>query len=146
MTRSPSHICAAYRKIAATSGTKSQGKKVDQIKELLVAAVGAEAMYIVRGLQGKLRIRLAQTTCLVALAQAFGHVQPQNADGSIADADASWPLRGAKLKQRLEKAVVTLKQVFSEVPDFGTVVPALLASGINHLPEKCFLRPGVPVS
>ena len=119
---------------------------MDQIKELLVAAVGAEAMYIVRGLQGKLRIRLAQTTCLVALAQAFGHSRPQNADGSLVDAGASWPLRGAKLKQRLVDAEVTLKQVFSEVPDFGSVVPALLASGIDTLPEKCYLRPGVPVN
>ena len=55
---------------ATTSGAKSQKWKVDIIKGLLVRAQGQEAKFIIRGLQGKLRIGLAQSTVLISLAKA----------------------------------------------------------------------------
>ena len=157
-------VLRAYRAIAATSGMKSRQAKVDQIKELLVAAEGAESLYIIRGLQGKLRIRLALQTCLVALSQAFAHQKPKSVDSassssassasssssssssSSAFGAAAWPLRGKKLTDRLEMSEKTLKQVFSEVPSFDSVIPALLEGGIESLRETCYLRPGVPVN
>ena len=33
----------------------------------------------------------------------------------------------------------------SELPSYDEVVPALLESGIDHLQEKCKLKPGVPL-
>ena len=71
--------------IATTQGTGSQGTKVDLIKKMLSAAdassVGkidiqkdkggpSEAKYLVRFLEGKLRLGLAERTVLVAVAQA----------------------------------------------------------------------------
>ena len=71
--------------IATISGNGAQGRKVDGIKKLLSAADGSggkiditkdkggpsEAKFIVRFLEGKLRLGLAEQTVLVALAQAM---------------------------------------------------------------------------
>lgn len=60
-------IFAAFKSIAAEG---KHDKKNGFIKKLLVAAKGTEARYIFRGLQGKLRIGLAELTVQVALAHA----------------------------------------------------------------------------
>jgi DNA ligase-1 len=72
--------------VATTSGSGAQGRKVDLIKKLLSAADGhssgkvditkdkggpSEAKYLVRFLEGKLRLGLAEKTVLVSLAQAM---------------------------------------------------------------------------
>jgi DNA ligase-1 len=72
--------------IATVTGNGAQGRKVDLIKKLLSAADGhtsgkvditkdkggpSEAKYVVRFLEGKLRLGLAEKSVLVALAQAM---------------------------------------------------------------------------
>ena len=72
--------------IATTTGSGAQGRKVDGIKKLLSAADGhmsgnvdinkdkggaSEAKFIVRFLEGKLRLGLAEKTVLTSLAQAM---------------------------------------------------------------------------
>lgn len=72
--------------IATVTGSGSQGRKVDGIKKLLSAADGhtsgkvditkdkgsaSEAKFVVRFLEGKLRLGLAEKSVLVALAQAM---------------------------------------------------------------------------
>lgn len=72
--------------VATTSGDGAQGRKVDLIKKLLAAADinmsgkvdinkdkggASEAKFIVRFLEGKLRLGLAEKTVLVSLAQAM---------------------------------------------------------------------------
>ena len=51
-------------------GSKSQDRKMGVIKRLMVAARGEEIKYIIRGLQGKLRVGLAEQSVISALAQA----------------------------------------------------------------------------
>ena len=60
-------------KIARMSGNNSQASKCSIIKSLLVRCdkLSEEAKYVIRGLQGKLRIGLAGQSILMSLSQAF---------------------------------------------------------------------------
>ena len=71
-----SHVLEQFRLITRTKGDKAQGRKIDIIKALMIKGIGAEAKYIVRALQGKLRIGTASQTVLVSLAQAFAKSIP----------------------------------------------------------------------
>ena len=75
-------VLKVFRQIANVAGSKSQKWKTDLIKGLLVRVQGketkgkdgagdnSESKYIIRGLQGKLRIGLAQSTVLTSLSHA----------------------------------------------------------------------------
>jgi DNA ligase-1 len=60
-----------FLQITQTKGDKAQQRKVDVIKAMMIKCQGNEAMYIVRALQGKLRIGTAAQTVLVSLGTAF---------------------------------------------------------------------------
>ncbi|EGO57534.1 hypothetical protein NEUTE1DRAFT_41251 [Neurospora tetrasperma FGSC 2508] len=134
--------------IATTmTGTGAQQKKVDGIKKLLSAADAnstgkvditkekggpSEAKFIVRFLEGKLRLGLAEKSVIVSLAQAMiAHEFAQK--GKIpSESDFS-------------KAESILKTVYSELPSYDVIIPAMLQHGIMNLREHCKLRPGVPL-
>ncbi len=59
------------------TGSQSQKWKVDKIKSLLVRTKGCESKYIIRGLQGKLRIGLAKNTVLASLSHAVTLTKPR---------------------------------------------------------------------
>lgn len=133
--------------IATVTGNGAQGKKVDGIKKLLSAADAhgtgkvdiskdkggpSEAKYIVRFLEGKLRLGLAEKTVLVSLAQAM-IVHEAEKEGK------------APSTAQMEQAEATLKTVYSELPSYDVIVPAMLQHGILKLRESCKLRPGVPL-
>ncbi|OWZ35854.1 DNA ligase 1 [Cryptococcus neoformans Tu259-1] len=120
--------------IAKASGNASQTKKVGIIKKLLAACQGTEAKFIIRSLEGKLRIGLADKTVAVALAHAIvlktiGDKKPQP----------------EKLAAMLEQGAETVKAVYSELPSYDLVIPALLQGGVEGLREHCKLTPGVPL-
>ena len=135
--------------IAKVEGQGGQGRKVSGIHKLLSAADtnlpkgksvnieenkggASEAKFIVRTLEGKMRLGLAEKTVLVALAQAMTfHEISKN--GKIPSTD------------QLAKGEETLKAVFNELPSYEVVVPALLEGGIFKLRETCNLQPGVPL-
>jgi len=71
-----SHVLEQFRLITRTKGEKAQGRKIEIIKALMIKGQGAEAKYIVRALQGKLRIGTAAQTVLVSLATAFAKSIP----------------------------------------------------------------------
>ncbi|CAE6339777.1 unnamed protein product [Rhizoctonia solani] len=124
--------------IAQSTGHSSQTKKIGIITKLLAACLPdhAEAKYIIRSLEGKLRIRLAERTVLVALAQAC--VLAANYE----DVE-EWSKED--LGAKCDEGVEILKSVYSEIPSYDIVIPALLTGGMDSLREKCKLTPGIPL-
>ncbi|KAL0931667.1 DNA ligase [Colletotrichum truncatum] len=133
--------------IATVSGSGAQGRKVDSIKKLLSAADAhgtgkvdinkdkggpSEAKYLVRFLEGKLRLGLAERTVLVSLAQAVVYHE--------ADAKGQVPK-----PSDVEQAEAILKQVYSELPSYDVIIPAMVEHGIMNLRDHCKLKPGVPL-
>ncbi|KAG9005594.1 hypothetical protein FRB90_010281 [Tulasnella sp. 427] len=125
-------VFSKLEEIAKTAGHASQTKKISIITKLLAACQGEEAKYIIRSLEGKLRIRLAERTVLVALAHA-------------AVLSEGRKLSKEQLATSLESATNTLKSVYSELPTYDLVIPALLQHGIDELPNHCKLTPGIPL-
>ncbi|KAG7007872.1 SH3 domain-containing protein C23A1.17 [Physcia stellaris] len=138
--------------IAIVSGHGSQDKKIAGIKKLLSAADtstagkgskaiditkdkggASETKFIIRFLEGKLRLGLAEKTILVALAHAMVIHETEKKGNKVPSSDA------------LTKGEAILKTVFSELPSYEVIVPAMLEHGIFHLRENCKLQPGVPL-
>ncbi|KAI0936388.1 hypothetical protein AcV5_004540 [Taiwanofungus camphoratus] len=124
------------KEIALSTGHSSQNKKVSIITKLLAACQGAEAKYIIRSLEGKLRIGNAERTVLVALAHASVLAEQERLNKK---------LNMENLTTRLEESANIIKSVYSELPTYDLVVPALLEVGIAKLRERCKLTPGVPL-
>ncbi|RPD82518.1 ATP-dependent DNA ligase [Lentinus tigrinus ALCF2SS1-7] len=124
------------KEIALSSGHSSQNKKVSIITKLLASCQGQEAKYIVRSLEGKLRIGNAERTVLVALAHATVLAEQESSNKRLSK---------DKLAARLEEATNVIKQVYSELPSYDLVIPALLNVGIDKLRNECKLTPGVPL-
>ncbi|KDQ63563.1 hypothetical protein JAAARDRAFT_169520 [Jaapia argillacea MUCL 33604] len=129
-------VFANLKEIALSAGHSSQAKKVSIITKLLAACQDSEAKYIVRSLEGKLRIGNAERTVLVALAHA-------SVLAEMEQAGKRW--KKEKLAARLEEAANVIKSVYSELPSYDLVIPALLKDGIDGLKGRCKLTPGVPL-
>ncbi|TVU30270.1 hypothetical protein EJB05_21880, partial [Eragrostis curvula] len=124
-------VLSTFRTIAKESGKDSQDKKRSHIKGLLVAAADCEPQYIIRLLQSKMRIGLAEKTVQMALGQAVVY----------SDKNSSPP----KVQSPFEEAAKIIKQVYSVLPIYDKIVPALLEVGVWKLPETCKFSIGVPV-
>ncbi|KAL6769241.1 LIG1 [Auxenochlorella protothecoides x Auxenochlorella symbiontica] len=141
-------VLRAFRDVAAAEGSGSQDRKKAMIVKLLVAARDNEAGYVMRALQGKLRIGLAEQTVLVALAHAavLSSVGDETAGGAAAAAGPAPPAASHEaLAGRLEEAARAVKLAYSQCPSYDDLVPALLAHGPLRLPDHVHFRPGVPV-
>ncbi|MFS7907146.1 putative DNA ligase (ATP) [Helianthus anomalus] len=121
-----------FRVIAKESGKDSQDKKKNHIKGLLVAATDCEPQYLIRLLQTKLRIGLAEQTLLTPLGHAIFYTEKH-------------PSPPACTGSPLEEAAKIVKQVYSVIPVYDKIVPALLSGGVWDLPKTCCFSPGVPV-
>lgn len=115
---------------------QSQGHKVGIINKLLASCQGVESKFIIRSLEGKLRIGLAEKTVLVSLAHAAA-LNDISKNKLKLDKEAT--------AEKLETASETVKGVFSELPNYDLIVPALLEHGIGGLREHCKLTPGTPL-
>ncbi|KAG5647971.1 hypothetical protein DXG03_007005 [Asterophora parasitica] len=122
--------------IALTTGNSSQAKKVSIITKLLAACQDFEAKYIIRSLEGKLRIGNAERSVLVAVAHAAVLAERERSN-------KKWSQE--KLAARLEEGADIIKGVYSELPSYDEVIPALLKYGIDGIREHCKLTPGVPL-
>ena len=139
-------VYADFMKIATTSGQSSQTTKVGMAKKLLVACMGNEAKYLVRGLQGKLRIGLAEQSVLIALAQAVAITPPSSTlPLAIPDIRKTKGMTPEKASNLINEAVTDIKQAFSEAPSFDRLISVMIQHGVAGLKEHCTLQPGIPV-
>ncbi|CAM0956691.1 unnamed protein product [Alopecurus aequalis] len=124
-------VLDTFRTIAKESGKDSQDKKRNHIKGLLVAASDCEPQYIIRLLQSKMRIGLAEKSVQMALAQA-----------AVYSEKGSPP---KKVQSPFEEAAKIIKHAYSVLPIYDKIVPTLLEAGVWKLPETCNFSIGVPV-
>jgi len=157
-------VLKVFKEIANTSGSQSQKWKVDKIKSLLVRAKGYEPKYIIRGLQGKLRIGLASTTVLASLAHAVALTNPKGVEvlgeerleeiRALDGTEEAYPdfarklcsLNKLPLEVRLDTASAIVKKAYMEVPSYDSLLDALLAVPLQEVHKECTLTPGIPVA
>ncbi|KAI9754136.1 MAG: hypothetical protein M1815_005776 [Lichina confinis] len=158
--------------VATVTGQGAQSRKVAGIKKLLSAADAqsagrdkgvdvnvdkggaSEAKYLIRFLEGKLRLGLAEKTVLVALAQAMV-AHEVSATGKIpsteqlAKGEAILKTVYRYLAPLLSSAAVRTSTLTggcgSELPSYEVIIPASLKHGISNLRDHCKLHPGVPL-
>jgi DNA ligase-1 len=138
--------------IAKVQGHGSQDKKISGIKKLLSAADAdatgkggkgiditenkggpSEAKYIVRFLEGKLRLGLAEKTVLVAVSRAILAHEAESSGNKMPSTEQM--VAGENI----------FKSVYSELPAYEVIIPAMLEHGLSKLPEICKLQPGIPI-
>jgi DNA ligase 1 len=137
--------------IAKTSGHGAQGNKISGIKKLLSAADvnapgggkgvdikkdkggASESKFIVRCLEGKLRLGLAERTVIVALSHA------------MVEHEAAQKGNKVPSTEQLVEGENILKSVYSELPSYEVIIPAMLEHGLKKLKDNCKLQPGVPL-
>lgn len=119
----------AINKIMASADVSSASKTIDINKD---KGGPSEAKFIVRFLEGKLRLGLAEKTVIIALAQA------------VVTHEAAKKGKAVSTEQ-LAKGEAALKTVYSELPSYEVIIPAMLEHGVFNLHESCKLQPGVPL-
>jgi len=123
-------VFAKLKDIATSTGKDSQQRKIAIIKGLLIQCRGEESKYIVRSLEGKLRIGLAEKTVLIALSQAF----------------INWEKRGGHpTRISVDDGEEIIKDAFSQMPNYEKIIEAALAHGLGNLPANVKLTPGIPL-
>ncbi|GBG26158.1 DNA ligase 1 [Hondaea fermentalgiana] len=163
------HVLTQMRKVADIG---AQDAKEKIILKMLSSAKGTEAKYLVRFLQGKLRIGLAEQTVVISLAHAlceFHYKQqlaalgnPSGSRDEERDEDEEmdededdkqtkrikWNPTDAKVR---EDAVATLKQVQCELPIYDEILEVCLKPTKPNemwykiLRNECHIRAGVPL-
>ena len=114
-----------------------------KVKGMLVAGNGLEAKFIVRGLQGKLRIGLAERTVVAALAHAVAATPRLNTRTISVEGGRDAVITDVPMTA--EHAEAVLRHVLCELPSWDVVVPVLLEGGVAEARIQCSLTPGVPV-
>ena len=127
-------VFKALREIALISGKDSMQKKIDKVHFLLVSSQNNEAKFIIRILEGKLRIGLAGQSVLIALAHA-----------AVDHCKKELKIKEAGLDEKYNEAVAIIKSVYSELPSFDSIIPVIINHGIFELPHHCKLTPGIPL-
>jgi DNA ligase-1 len=126
-------VHASLKDIATIKGEGGQGRKVTKIMNMLSAAQGLQAKYLIRGLEGKLRLGLAERTLIVGLSQA-AIVHEAEKEG-----------KKPPSLEAITAAESILKSVYSELPNYEVIIPEILKGGIMNLKDACKLQPGIPL-
>ncbi|KAK6205317.1 ATP-dependent DNA ligase [Scheffersomyces amazonensis] len=119
--------------IAKSTGKDSVSKKVGIINKMLTAcdAKTSEAKFLIRSLEGKLRIGLAEKTVLIGLAQAF----------LLFESNSNRKINPEKLNEVED----IIREAFSRIPNYEIIIQAAYDHGIENILEYCQLTPGIPL-
>ena len=120
-------------KIAKSTGKDSQSKKISTINKMLTACEmkSNEAKFLIRSLEGKLRIGLAEKTVLIGLAQAFVNYENKS---------------NKKISpEKLAQAEDIIREAFSRIPNYEIIINNAYEHGIFNLLDYCILTPGIPL-
>lgn len=124
-------------KIAKSSGKDSQLKKIAIINRMLTACEpkSNEAKFLIRSLEGKLRIGLAEKTVLIGLAQAFVEYELIKSGKS-----------GLRINpERLAQAEDIIREAFSQIPNYEILIRNAYDYGVFNLLDHIQLTPGIPL-
>ncbi|AMD22043.1 HGL297Wp [Eremothecium sinecaudum] len=116
--------------IAKAEGKDSQNKKIRLIKKMLTACQGVEAKFLIRSLESKLRIGLAEKTVLISLSKAMLRHERKGKEPS---------------PEEVESAEQKIRDAFCQVPNYEIVINSALDHGIMNLDQHCVLKPGIPL-
>lgn len=149
------HVFERLKDIALMSGNSAQTKKVKLIQTLLVACRDCEAKYLIRSLQGKLRIGLAEQSVLAALGQAvamtpFHAVQAllthkQSLSHQVLNTSKGFKGGPDAWKAHCEVITAHVKQAFAQCPNYDQIVASLLDDGPESVHKRCCITPGIPL-
>ncbi|TID30497.1 hypothetical protein CANINC_000850 [Pichia inconspicua] len=118
--------------IAKAEGSNSQQRKIGTINKLLTACEGVEAKFLMRSLEGKLRINFGEKSVIVALAKAI----------------LEWQLKQQKKKVTSDLIVAAeeqLKEAFCQVPNYEILIKIAMKEGILCLMDHVGLKPSIPL-
>ncbi|KAA8491751.1 DNA ligase 1 [Porphyridium purpureum] len=150
-------VFSEFQKIARATGKLSNQERFQRISKLFACAAKEEAKFICRALLGKLRIHMAEKSVIVALAHAFVLESYVSSDAGAAksakksnNAKKSSGSRGEaeeELVAALKEGAGILSSVYSQLPSWDLVIPALLELRAvdSRLLERCKLTPGLPI-
>ena len=134
------------RTMAESSGKNSQGTRKDIIKRLLVSAKEKEAKFIVRTLQGKLRVGIQNASVIQSLANAVCLTYDSTNSDVRKGMQKSEYSKLENLMIEMEDAV---RQAFCEMPNYELLVKALIDDGSKPNPSvlasRCHVTPLIPV-
>jgi DNA ligase-1 len=122
------NVVASLKAIAKEQGQASVRKKQDRVRQLLVSSRESEAQFIVRLLQGKIRINMGPKTVVAALAHALAFVEKKK-----------------PTKEELAEAVSCVQGAYNCLPNWEKIVPVALKEGVWNLPKHIHLTLGIPV-
>ncbi|KAH3902653.1 DNA ligase (ATP) CDC9 SCDLUD_000235 [Saccharomycodes ludwigii] len=122
-------------KIATTTGTNSQTKKIGLIKKMLTNCSGNEAKFLIRSLESKLRIGLAEKTVLISLAQSLLKRELDNNNKSDSN----------NTSITVEEATDLIRESFCQVPNYEIIIDTCLEYGISNLSKFIKITPGIPL-
>jgi len=131
-------------KVANSAGRQSQQEKVRFIQRLFVSSREHESRYIVRHLQGKLRIGVNEQTVFAALGRACAYTPPA-IHPKIFDMSKEKGYNAEKMLSLESQNTNIVKNATAQLPNYELIIPALIKYGINDLEKHCHLTPGVPI-
>ena len=141
-----SRVFKTFRDVATMNGKDVMRRRQDALKAIIRDAKGPEINFVVRALQCKMRMGLAEPTVLVALGHAFALAHHEK------QLKAMTP---EVLQASLNLGAENVARLYHTVPSLEIVIPAVLQFGFDLLVpgsdvakaqmSALSIRPGLPV-